>query len=105
MTLHGDTRIDNYYWLRDERTRLGCWTISIRKMTTVKGDGSQSSLQSKAEGNHRSHSAAGGLPPVCPAKNDNLALLLAKMSVPRGKSATDNQTELLGREQEGKIAM
>ncbi|MCS5780792.1 hypothetical protein LNP24_07710 [Klebsiella pneumoniae subsp. pneumoniae] len=37
MTLHGDTRIDNYYWLRDdERARdLTCWSICTRRTLTA----------------------------------------------------------------------
>ncbi|MGU0159926.1 hypothetical protein ACVXHB_01865 [Escherichia coli] len=38
MTLHGDTRIDNYYWLRDD-TRLSrkFWTTCNKKIVTVIG--------------------------------------------------------------------
>lgn len=38
MTLHGDTRIDNYYWLRDDtRSQPEVWTTCNKKIVTVIG--------------------------------------------------------------------
>ena len=33
MTQHGDTHVDNYYWLRDDTARSQkCWIICNKKM-------------------------------------------------------------------------
>jgi oligopeptidase B len=33
MTQHGDTRVDNYYWLRDDTARSQkCWITCNKKM-------------------------------------------------------------------------
>ena len=35
ITIHGDTRVDDYYWLRDdERADRQCWTTCRRRTPT-----------------------------------------------------------------------
>ena len=64
MTLHGDTRIDNYYWLRDdERARPDV----LEYLHAENAYGKQvmdSPAGASAEGDYRPHSAAGSLCPL-----------------------------------------
>ncbi len=67
MTLHGDTRIDNYYWLRDdERARPD--VLEYLHAENAYGnqvmDSQAQPAGSSAEGDYRPHSAAGSLCPL-----------------------------------------
>lgn len=67
MTLHGDTRIDNYYWLRDdERARPDVLEyLHAENAYGKRVMDSQLSLQeTSAERNYRPHSATGSLCPL-----------------------------------------